>query len=499
MDATRMLKQRASDQEHKEPEEEQVEFLGISGEQASGSYHNLVHSWKRLSMQSNDAEIGLLQAVAEYLSTLPHGRYGQVTLYLRGSKGPCTSCKDIITRFRRDFPYVKVICEYRQGTAQEKDVASKAPDQDQLTYGYADAVSLAPGARQQNKESYCKVFPALALGIQAPQGLKGFKMATLEGLFERYVDVYGLDQASTHTFVASQRPAVLPKEQAPHVLAWLNNRLAYAAQVTLSKHERTCLLSIDSPASGSDVTVRGLLCLARVAPRSSQQNKEEMEDRAPARPEEKGKEKRVDEEEEWEDAESVADQDDDEKWEDEEQDNEEEKEDNDAQATPVAASTTSRKADAQRSGMGSKKSSHQVPTITISKKLSQRITRTLPGIGTVVNVSGDGMNCLIRALLVATGHKDDETTVTLLREEVVRANVSQTGSMLNLAGQAGAILISYMEFADIIKAKRSLLVYTPGEGKKLVKHTIYQGKDTKHPILLWLSDEHFQAIIPQGS
>lgn len=481
MDATRMLKQHVTrqdehDEEHKEPEEERVEFLGVSGEQASGPYHNLVHSWKSLSMQSNDAEIGLLQAVADYLTTLPHGRYGQVTLYLRGSKGPCTSCKDIISRFRRDFPSVKVICEYRQGAAQEQDVASKAPDQERLTYGYTDAVSLAPGARQQNKESYGKVFPALVLGIQAPQGLKGFRMTTLEGLFGRYVELYGLDPASTHTFVASQHQAVLPKEQAPHVLAWLNNRLAYAAQVTLSKHERTCLFSIDSPASGSDVTVCGLLCLVR----ASQQNKEEME--------EKGKEKKVeDKDEEWEYEEPV----------DEEVEDDAETEDDNTQATPVAASTTSRKADAQRSGTGSKKSSHQKPTITISKKLSQRITRTLPGIGTVVNVSGDGMNCLIRALLVATSHKDDETTVTLLREEVVRANVSQTGSMLNLAGQAGAILISYMEFADIIKAKRSLLVYTSGEGKKLVKHTIYQGKDAKNPILLWLSDEHFQAIIPE--
>jgi hypothetical protein len=478
MDATRMIKQQKNrDNENSTPPEEQEEveeFTGISGDHVAGTYHDLVHSWKTLSWQSNDAEVALLQDVSHYLQKRLSARYGQVTLYIRGSKGPCTSCRKVINIFRQTFPNVKVICEYQQKSAQEHDVASKAPGQDPLSYGYADAVALFPGEKQQNKESYYKVLPALVHGIQVPQGLKGFSMATLEGFFTRYVEQYALDPRFVQQFVQRQHPAVLPSEQAQSVGTWLQNRLAYEEQVALSEHELVQLLSLDSPSSGSDVTVHGLLCMVRVAPlpgwqkKGGRQRPEQFSASAPVEREER-----------------------------KEQEKQEDLDEQDEEHNEASQTTTAHAADPVRSGR-SKKEKQTVTMLEFegSKKLRRRVTRTLPGRGVVIDVSGDGMNCLIRALLVATGHKDDEETVGILRDELVRAQVSQTGTMLNLASTAGAILVSYMEFAGFIKADKTLVVYTPGPDENIVEHKIYRGKDEKDPLMLWLSDEHFQAIVP---
>lgn len=517
MDTTRMLKQPKNQGEGQgqgsEEQEEIYEFSGSSGEHVSGAYHNRVHSWKELSWQSNDAEVDLLQAVSDFLRTRQHHLYGQITLYMRGSKGPCTSCRKLISLFRQEFPNLKIVCEYRQKLPQEQDVVSKSQGQNPLTYGYADAISLFPGDKQHNKESYCKVMPAFARHIHTPQGLKGFSMATLEGFFKRYVAQYHtLNPASVQQFVQNQHETVLPQSQARDVSVWLSNRLAYEEQIALSKRERTHLLSLDSPSAGSDVTIYALLCMARVAPAPEWQKKRERGRKDPLADsglqERKEKEKILDEEVEvgeYEELEvSAYEEPDGEEYKEQELDEDDEEQKQESEDEGTSASTHSRTVDEKSSGRGAKEEKkgaaarrEKLPMIEGSKKLRKRITQTLPGIGVMVDVSGDGMNCLIRALLVASGNKDDEDTVSILRDELGRAKVSHSGTMLNLASTAGAILISYMEFAGFINASRRLVVYTPAEDGSLTQHIVYQGKNEKNPIMLWLSDEHFQAIVQE--
>ena len=486
MDATRMLKQQKNREGEKsnqqDEQEEVVQFTGRSGEKRSGEYHDRVHSWKSLSWQSNDAEVDLLEQVASFLRLRKNRVYGQITLYMRGSKGPCTSCKKLITIFRQAFPNVKVICEYQQVSAQERDVASKAPGQDLLTYGYTDAVRLFPGEKQSNKESYCKVFPALACGIEVPQGVKGFSMETLEGFFTRYAEKYTLNPAFTQQFVRSLPRTVLEQNQFQSVIDWLNNRLAYEEQVALSEDELTNLFSLDSPSSGYDVVVYGLLCLSRVAPLPGWQKKgssQRQVDTPTSEPDEE--EEKFEEEDFFEEEE--------EKFEEEHNADTQEMTSNDNGPSPTRKE--------KKKGTAGKKKKRTAPLVEGSKKLRQRITRTLPGIGVIINVSGEEMNCLIRALLVAAGHKDDEVTVDLIRDELVRQKVSKTGTMLNLVSTAGAILISYLEFLKIIDADRAIVVYTPNESGAIIQHKVYAGKKGKDPIMLWLSDEHFQAIVPE--
>jgi hypothetical protein len=500
MDMTRMLKQpKNRGGEKNEEQEETLEFTGSSGEQVNGAYHDLVHSWKTLSWQSNDAEVDLLQAVSNFLRTRQHHQYGQITLYMRGSKGPCTSCRKLIALFRQDFPNVKIICEYRQRIPQERDAASKSQGQDPLTYGYVDAVSLFPGEKQSNKESYCKVLPAFAHGIQVPQGLKGFAMTTLEGFFRRYVEQYdALDPASVQQFVQKQHETVLPHSQARNVGTWLRNRLLYEEQVILSAQGLSRLLSLDSPSAGSDVTIYALLCLARIAPPPDWQKKRggQRKDPFAESDQEERKEKELDEDVDgYEKLEPGEDGELDEENEEEEQESEDEETSSAMQSTTIYEKNAAREAKEESKGAASAKK--ELPMIEGSKKLRQRITKKLPGIGVLVNVSGDGMNCLIRALLVASGNKDDEVTVSILRDELDRAQVSHTGTMLNLASAAGAILVSYMEFAGFINANRRIVVYIPAEDGTIIQHVVYQGKNEKDPIMLWLSDEHFQAIVQE--
>jgi hypothetical protein len=116
----------------------------------------------------------------------------------------------------------------------------------------------------------------------------------------------------------------------------------------------------------------------------------------------------------------------------------------------------------------------------------------IAGVGTIENVSGEGMDCLIRALLVAVGRRDDDATVNILRTYLVSQGVVEEGDMLELAGMAGAVLLSYMQ-AQGLWGDRGLEVYTPGHLDPPIP--VINGGD---PIRLWLSSNHFRAIIPHG-
>ena len=134
----------------------------------------------------------------------------------------------------------------------------------------------------------------------------------------------------------------------------------------------------------------------------------------------------------------------------------------------------------------------------IHKKLMAAPPDQIDGVGNLVNVSGDGMDCLIRSLLVASGrgayaNGDPDNLVELLRNHLIAQRVAMHGSMLDLAGAAGAVLISEMVRRGIFNADRGLNLY---------RRNAVTGEIEPLPILggnnalaIWLSGEHFRAIV----
>lgn len=122
---------------------------------------------------------------------------------------------------------------------------------------------------------------------------------------------------------------------------------------------------------------------------------------------------------------------------------------------------------------------------------SAHIPEFIRGVGRIQNVSGDGMNCLIRSLLLAYGRPAPDSVVEILRAYLHGQGVAEQADMLELAGEAGAVLISYMVAQRLVDGNRGLVVYTP---QHPVHPIVVLGG--ANPIALWLSDNHFRAIIP---
>lgn len=114
------------------------------------------------------------------------------------------------------------------------------------------------------------------------------------------------------------------------------------------------------------------------------------------------------------------------------------------------------------------------------------------GVGRLHNVSGENMDCLIRALLVASGQRDSLMIVRDLREHLVSQGVAVRGRMLDLADAAGAILISELHGRGLLDPNVGIRVYRP---ESRAPH-IVQASSNGSWINLWLEGNHFQAIIP---
>jgi hypothetical protein len=116
-------------------------------------------------------------------------------------------------------------------------------------------------------------------------------------------------------------------------------------------------------------------------------------------------------------------------------------------------------------------------------------------LGQLVNVSGVGMDCLIRALLAASAvpiNVNIEREVADLRSGLVRSGIAGEGEMLDVVDAAGAVLVSILVSRRWLQAQRGLVVYTPETGPD-TPHIVLDGSN---PVRLWLSGSHFQAIIP---
>jgi hypothetical protein len=158
------------------------------------------------------------------------------------------------------------------------------------------------------------------------------------------------------------------------------------------------------------------------------------------------------------------------------------------------------KAKRKRSTSGSKASasaSTPVPTASASTSTAPRRSfraghvTGLPG--TRADVLGTGMNCLIRALLRALGVPGAETWVQPIRTHINQNAGALPGTMLELAGVAGAVLISFLVQQGALLADRGIDVYMPDEvhgGYQRV--TVVAGHN---PVRLYLEDEHFEAIV----
>ena len=117
----------------------------------------------------------------------------------------------------------------------------------------------------------------------------------------------------------------------------------------------------------------------------------------------------------------------------------------------------------------------------------------IPSVGSLRNVSGSGMNCLIRAILTGAGIAFDEAMVGVMPvAHLVANNAAGDMSMLDLAGLSGAVLISYLVAQGALAAQRGLVVFYYARPGVIGYRVVVEGAN---PINLWLSNEHFQLSV----
>ena len=130
------------------------------------------------------------------------------------------------------------------------------------------------------------------------------------------------------------------------------------------------------------------------------------------------------------------------------------------------------------------------------------------------NVSGTGMDCMIRAVLVSGGHTPDhpqfKDTVTDIRTSLVQAGLTRRNRMLNLGDESGLGAIALMRSIQIgdqplLDPRRGIDVYTldPQTGQERVTHAV-EGEAGQQPYAIFLDDsipgtEHFHALVPENT
>jgi hypothetical protein len=128
------------------------------------------------------------------------------------------------------------------------------------------------------------------------------------------------------------------------------------------------------------------------------------------------------------------------------------------------------------------------------KKRTGVAPERIPGVGRVVDVPGTGMNCLIRAIYRAINIHIDDAQVGLIRFHLQQQGVAGAANPLNLAGAAGAVLVTFLVQQGVINANRGIEVYDAAHLQN--PHVVVNGAVGTQPIRLWLSGGHFQAILP---
>lgn len=105
----------------------------------------------------------------------------------------------------------------------------------------------------------------------------------------------------------------------------------------------------------------------------------------------------------------------------------------------------------------------------------------------IQNVSGQGMNCLIRSIFTAAGINFDEELVKIVRQHLVEQDVADNGNMLDLLGEEGVTLIGFMQLQGVLPVGTGLTVHFSGGLIEVV-----EGGNQIH---IWYENAHFQAIV----
>lgn len=117
----------------------------------------------------------------------------------------------------------------------------------------------------------------------------------------------------------------------------------------------------------------------------------------------------------------------------------------------------------------------------------------IEGVGRVVDVEGSmEQNCLIEAVLKVL---DIDFDPRIIRDHLVTQHVANLNRPLDLAGVAGAVLLSFLVQQGALPAHRGLVVHFWARPGELGRRTVVDGGN---PIHLWFGNGHFQAILPGG-
>lgn len=235
------------------PEAMTVHFEASSADRVDGIYHSTAHEKPATSLQSRDAEVSLLQQLDDWLRAKRDtvAAYRSVEIFVRISKGPCTSCRNLINIFRRRNPGIRIVIEYQQAAPQVKEAVGKDRGQAALSYGYEDAATLG-------RNSHVRVLPGQE--VPMPGRVKGFAAATLEGMFGNFKRA----GTSVADFIRSLgRGFVSNDADRPALQAWLEQRVAYEEAHALSEGDRAQLGGIARPEGGAAVKAHARVVLRR--------------------------------------------------------------------------------------------------------------------------------------------------------------------------------------------------------------------------------------------
>lgn len=123
----------------------------------------------------------------------------------------------------------------------------------------------------------------------------------------------------------------------------------------------------------------------------------------------------------------------------------------------------------------------------------------IDGVGSIENVSGRGMDCMIRAVLLSAGNVSGpgfEPQVDRVRDFLVESGAVVRGEMLDATGPSGQLMMNALEHNGLLNGHSGLIVHYrhPATGA-LVQELAVAGAA---PIHIWFSAAHFRAIIPHA-
>ncbi len=231
----------------------QLQFNGQSGTTARGRYKDIAHANPQTNLQSNDAEVHVLNDANAILRKLAPAerRNLNVILYMKISKGPCDSCRGLIRQFMHDFPGVKVVVQYAQAQAHVKEQVGKDRGQKALGYGYASAKSGSAGGQ------HIKVLhPDGELDVPRVIGQGNPYLMRLLG---EYHAQHGWSESNVAGFVARIGKHLIPDAHRAEVIRWMGQMIINEQRTQPTAEDVGQLRTIPAADGGRQVQAYGYL------------------------------------------------------------------------------------------------------------------------------------------------------------------------------------------------------------------------------------------------